>query len=161
MKNLIILIGIISLLSIPGHIIAQNSFVSIGGDINAEKGGLSFSVGQTAYQAISGNDGNINQGVQQPYEIYLITAADDIALMNFECKAYPNPTKDILTLSIKNKEPYGLSYQLVNSTGRLLDQNEILSEETTLSMKTYTPAVYFLRLFDDEKMVRTFKIIKH
>lgn len=154
-------IFILCLVLIPNYLIAQNEFVSIGGDITSEKGNLSFSVGQTAYQFILGTEGNINQGVQQPYEIYVITAADDLALIDFECNAFPNPTNNLLTLSIKNKAPYGLSYQLVNSTGSLLSQNDLVGEETTLSMRNYTPAVYFLRLIEDEKIIRTFKIIKH
>ena len=153
--------GIIGLFLIPIRLFAQSEFMSIGGDIASKKGNVSFSVGQTAYQFILGTHGNINQGVQQPYEIYVITAADDLALIDFECKAFPNPTNNLLTLSIKNKAPYGLSYQLVNSTGSLLSQNDLVGEETTLSMRDYTPAVYFLQLIEDEKIIRIFKIIKH
>lgn len=157
----LIIIGALNFFLIHNHLLAQTAFVTVGGDLLSEEGSVSFSVGQIAYKSLSGNDGNVNQGVQHPYEIYVLTAADNIALKDFECNAFPNPTNDLLVLSIKNKEPFGLSYQLVNSTGCLLDQKDIQDEETTLSMKIYTPAVYFLRLIENENIVRTFKIIKH
>ena len=72
----VIIIGVLSLFLIPNHLVAQTAFVSVGGDIISEQSSISFSVGQLAYQAVSGTQASINQGVQQPWEIYVVTSVD-------------------------------------------------------------------------------------
>ena len=152
---------ILILLLFTPKLFAQKALLTSGADIYTNNGSLSFSVGQVDYVTISTNSGSISQGVQQPYEIYVITATDDIAFTNLKCTAYPNPTTDFLTLAIENNNLKGLSYQLTNSSGRLLENAQILDAKTTLPMQNYTPAVYFLRVNDENEVIRIFKIIKH
>ncbi len=140
---------------------AQEALLTSGADIKTTNGSVSFSVGQMDYVMISTNAGSISQGVQHPYEIYISPSTDDMAFSNLKCTVYPNPTTNFLTLAVENINIKGLSYQLTDSRGRLLRDAPILDAKTTLAMQYYTSAVYFLQVNEKNKVIQTFKIIKH
>lgn len=137
----------------------QTAVLSTGGDVYNSNGSLSYSLGQAAYTVLTGADGSVAAGVQQPYEIF--THAGLASNADFELLVYPNPTTDFLTLNILSKSVNGFSYHLYNSVGRLLEKNQIQGSTTKIEMQLYTPAVYFLQVFENEQGVKLFKIIKH
>jgi hypothetical protein len=55
------------------NLTAQNNTVSAGGDAEGSNGSISFTVGQVVYTSAEGSNGSINQGVQQPYDLEIIT----------------------------------------------------------------------------------------
>ena len=73
--------------------------VSGGGVANGANGIITYSIGQVADISATGPNGIFLEGVQQPYEISIITG---IELLNINLSVYPNPTQDFLTLSIKD-----------------------------------------------------------
>jgi len=140
---------------------AQEAVPAAGGNALGSGGSVSYTIGQMAYTPNSGTTGSVSQGVQQPYEILVLTGMDnkwDIGLM---VKAYPNPTTNYLTLRLNNSEISGISYQLCGINGNLLERKMVKSIETTISMKQYTPAAYFLKVIQNNKEIKTFKIIKN
>ncbi|MEQ9147218.1 MAG: hypothetical protein RLP13_03000 [Cytophagales bacterium] len=67
MRNLrLTLLGLSLFLS--GYISAQESVSSSGNTISGSNGSISYSLGQTIYISYSGTSGEINEGVQQPFE---------------------------------------------------------------------------------------------
>src|SRR5665647_306998 len=85
------------------HIYAQEVISTIGGDILGSGGSVSYSVGQTFYTYCAGLDGSIIQGVQQPYEIFIISGVSEIAEINLFMSTYPNPTNDFILLFVDNE----------------------------------------------------------
>ena len=69
-------IVIFFLLCIPtiGH--AQQTTISSGGDAAGIGGKVTYSVGQVAWNILTGTNGSVIQGVQQPYEISVISGID-------------------------------------------------------------------------------------
>jgi hypothetical protein len=142
---------------------AQESVNANGGNASGSGGSVSYSVGQVVYTTNSGTTGTVSQGVQQPYEISVITGFEDIKWMNLNCSVYPNPTTDYLTLKIDASASIpirNLSYQLFDMNGRLLGSGKLESHETQIVMVNLVPETYLLEIFDQNKIVKSFKIIK-
>jgi hypothetical protein len=74
--------------------------------------------------------------------------------------AYPNPATDLIKLIVKNYEVKNLSYQLNDANGSLLQDSKVESQETNISMQNLKPSLYFLKVTDNKKVLKTFKIIK-
>ena len=140
---------------------AQEAILATGGNASGSGGSVSYSVGQVVYGTNTGSSGSVAQGVQQPYEISVVSGIEQGKGINLICMAYPNPTTDLLTLKIENYNNKGLSYLLYNVNGRLMESKKLTGNKTTISMANLAPAAYFLKVLDNQKEVKTFKIIKH
>jgi hypothetical protein len=140
---------------------AQETFDAGGGEASGSGGSASYSIGQTFYHTNTGSDlYSAAEGVQQPFEISVITSANDAKDISLVYQVYPNPTRDVLNLKVENYYADELIYQLVNMNGEVLESNSFSGNTTSISMSGYVNAVYFLRLIDREKSIKVFKIIK-
>ena len=149
----------LSLLCCSALVSAQEALPATGGNATGNNGSVSYTVGQVAYGTQSGTNGNVIQGVQQPYEIVLINGIDRTDKITLECIAYPNPVHAILKL----KTPVGeksLEYKLYDINGKLLENKKIESSETTILMENYVSSTYILKISDEKKELTTFKIVK-
>jgi len=140
---------------------AQESVNASGGNASGTGGSVSYSVGQVVYTTYTGTNGSVAQGVQQPYEISIITGIEQARGIDLVYMVYPNPTVGLLTLKVLNYNYEKLSYQLYDITGKVLENKEITSTETAISLVDYTSAIYFLKLIDNNKEIKVFKIIKN
>ena len=140
---------------------AQESINATGGDASGSGGSASYSVGQVVYITNTGTNGSVAQGVQQPFEISVVTAIEEVKGINLSVSAYPNPTTDYLTLSIEELEISNLSYQLYDINGSLLQNEKITGNQTRIAMSNLVPANYFVKVIQESKVVKTFKIIKN
>ena len=146
-----------------GVLYAQESPVASGGEGTGVGGTTSYSVGQVVYTTNTGTNGSVAQGVQQPYEIS-VTLGIDKKTINLELSVYPNPTTNYLTL--KTEDNVNLSYQLYDMQGKIIENKEITSNNTIISMEALPKATYFLKVTKDNhpdsyREVKTFKIIKN
>ncbi|WP_372934177.1 T9SS type A sorting domain-containing protein [Mariniphaga sediminis] len=139
---------------------AQESVNTAGGNASGSGGTVSYSFGQVANQTHSGTTGSIAEGVQQPYEISVVTGTDELNAIQLNVEAYPNPTTDKLTLSIDAPNPDDFSYQLFEIQGRLIESNHVIGGKTSIVMQHLVPATYLLKVFSAQQPVKTFKIIK-
>ena len=99
--------------------------------------------------------------MQQPYEISVVTAVKEEDEINLVFNVYPNPTTHFLTLNIPNIENSALRYWLSDITGKILTNEQIHSKNTTITMETLPKAIYFLKITENNEIIKTFKIIKH
>ena len=74
---------------------AQEGILPAGGNASGNIGSASYSIGQVFYITSSGTNGSVAQGVQQPYEISVITGMDEFKDMKLECYAFPNPATNM------------------------------------------------------------------
>jgi hypothetical protein len=139
---------------------AQQIITASGGNATGTGGNVSYTVGQVAYIAITGSGGSIMQGVQIPYEISVITAIDIASNVNLSYSVYPNPTSDYLILKIENENITKFGAMLYDLKGNLVKSVKIYGADTKIDMLQYPSAVYFLKVIDKNKEVKTFKIIK-
>jgi hypothetical protein len=150
---------------------SQQTVSSTGGDATGGGGTVSYTVGQSAYITITGSNGSVTQGVQQPFEISVITSLEEARDITLVWSAYPNPATDYLRLTLKNPENSGLnsdnlSYNLYDSNGKLLLNEKLYGFESTISMGEFPAGIYFLKVSKflgkaSQKELKTFKIIKH
>jgi hypothetical protein len=141
------------------NIQAQETVSSSGGNALGSGGSASYTIGQVAYTSNTSSAGTVSQGVQQPYEIIVITGIDNKGI-NLELLAYPNPTNDVLNLKIES-ELRDLNYQLFDVEGNLIQNQRLINAETIIEMKDLLPAIYFLKIYQKQIEVKSFKIVKY
>ena len=140
---------------------AQESINATGGNASGGGGSVSYSVGQVVYTTNTGTNGSVAQGVQQPYEISVVTGIEEAEGIYLSVTAYPNPTTDYLTLRIDEFEISNLSYQLYDMNGKLLQNEKIAGNQTSIVMSNLVPATYFVKVVQGNREIETFKIIKN
>mgnify|MGYP000944341169 CR=1 FL=1 len=138
---------------------AQQASVSAGNNATGSGGSVSYSVGQVVYTTQTGTTGSITQGVQQPYEISSL-GTDNFSDIVLKWSAYPNPTVNILTLDIKNYDLSSLSYEMIDLSGKIIETYKITQEETDIDMSNKVSSIYFIAIIENNKTIKTFKIIK-
>lgn len=74
---------------------------------------------------------------------------------------YPNPTIEFMKLKIETDKFETLSYQVYDFNGKLLYIQKINSKETSIPMQDLPDAIYFLKVTDHNKTLKTFRIIKN
>jgi hypothetical protein len=150
-------------------LLAQQTVSTSGGNAAAGVGGtVSYTVGQLTYTTINDlSSGSMAQGIQQPYEISVITGAGDVGNIYLEMSVYPNPATDFLILKIAGEEETQYFASLYNINGNLIKTIKIETNETTIPMQGYSTGTYFLKMsiitsnMGLPKNIKTFKIIKH
>jgi hypothetical protein len=140
---------------------AQQVVTTSGDNASGSGGTASYTVGQIVYTTNTGTNGSAAQGVQQPFEISVVTGIEEALGISLEIMVYPNPTTDFLTLSVDNFEASNLSYYLYDINGRLLETKKLEGKQTSIAMSNLVPATYFLKVSEGSKELRTFKIIKN
>jgi hypothetical protein len=140
---------------------AQQVVTTSGGNASGGGGTVSYTVGQVVYTTNGNSNGSVAQGVQQPYEISVVTGIVEAKDISLEIMVYPNPATDFIKLKIENYKLQSLRYQLYNTNGSLLQVNKIVGNETNIVMSNLVSATYFLKVTDNNKVIKTFKIIKH
>lgn len=154
-------IGVYLSMLVPIGVIAQESVNVTGGNASGSEGTASYSVGQVFYQTDSDSDFSVGEGVQQPYEITVITSTREIEKVNLSAAVYPNPVTNFLTLNIDDAAPSETSYQLYDVNGEMLKSKQITSSQTRISMSGLTPAIYFVKIYQEGKEGKTFKVVKN
>lgn len=152
-------VGLFFLTVSMGYAHAQEAVPATGGDGNGTNGSVSYSVGQVVYTAGSGTNGFINQGVQQPYDISTNSIED--GMDNILLNVFPNPTKDVLILSIDDTDFSGYSYELYNTQGQLIRQEDVVTHQVNIPMHELNSATYILKVRSTDDREKSFTIIKH
>jgi len=139
---------------------AQQATTASGGDATGSGGSVAYSIGQPVYTTHSGSSGTVAQGVQQPYEIFIIVGAEEKNI-NLFLSVYPNPTENMLALSVENYQDEQLTYQLLDLAGKILSDKKLTGNKTEISLREYSLAVYFLKVFEKENEIKSFRIVKN
>ncbi|NHN24372.1 T9SS type A sorting domain-containing protein [Flavobacterium jejuense] len=139
---------------------AQESPTASGGDLIGSNGSVSYSVGQVVYTTNTGSNGSVTQGVQQPYEISEVLSTDNFSELVKNLKVFPNPSTDVLTLNMINTGDLQLDYQIVDINGKVLKAEKNIPNVTNITVSAFPSAIYFLKITNQNKEVKTFKIIK-
>jgi len=162
---------------------AQETIPSSGGNAIGSGGWVSYTVGQIVYNTITGSNGSVAQGVQQPFEISATSGLEEAECITLQCEVYPNPSTDFLKLKVdgsilrhldkNNTMQQGstfiiqsLSYQLFDINEKLLESRKIENNETIIVVKDLMPSIYFLRVVQamsdlSVHEIKTFKIVKN
>lgn len=143
------------------RLLAQTAIPGSGGDASGSNGTFSYSVGQIVYTSNTGTNGSAAQGVQQPFEISVLTGIEEALGISLQFSVYPNPAIDFIKVKIENYEVENIRYQLFDINGYLILNNLIEGNETNISMQHLKPAVYLLKILQGKREIKTFKVIKN
>lgn len=138
---------------------SQQKLLSSGGSA-VGSGSLNYSVGQMFFSSNSANSGSVSESIHQAIELFSLSAADK-NIVFIKAKTYPNPTKNKITLALKDNELNNLTYAVFDVNGRLLIKGKVHKEDTDIYMKNYAKGIYFLKVNQNQKQLDIFKIIKH
>ena len=151
---------------IPGlgttTLFAQQGNLAAGGNASGTGGTASFSIGQIFYSSPSGTTHKIIQGLQQPYEISVISSVkENVAAIILTASVFPNPAVDNFTLKVENSKLKNLSFELYNAQGQVLLSKKVETEETPIEISNLASSYYILRVHDGNQAIKTFKITKY
>ena len=138
----------------------QETIPATGGNASSSGGSVSYTVGQILSSTISGTNGIVVQGVQQPYEISVVTAISNTEEISLKCLVYPNPTMGVVKLVFESNDYKNLKFRLYDINGILLQDKEVEGSETEISLSNFSSSVYFLKVYNNNMEVKVFKIIK-
>jgi hypothetical protein len=138
---------------------AQQTVSASGGNVAGTGGSVSYSIGQLLYSTLDGSGGTVAHGVQQPYEISVVSGIGEQGI-SLQCSAFPNPVADRLVLKIEGEWKSAIAF-LFDAGGKLLKRIDIRSGETAIDMTSLVTAAYLLKVIRDGREMKVFKIIRH
>jgi hypothetical protein len=157
MKKLITVI----LLIVCFNVKSQEAITVSGGNVSDTNGSVSYSFGQILFNSKQGVNGFELEGVQQPFEISVITGNEELIECRYTLSAYPNPAISYFNLMIENIDSTNFSLQLFNTDGKLLSTIKPTNKETRIELSSPASAIYLLKVIKDNKAIKTFKIVKN
>ncbi len=140
---------------------AQETVLSSGSDAGGVGGSASYSIGQSVYTTVTGINGSMTQGVQQAFEISIVSSIKEAEGIHLFCYAFPNPVTDRLTLKVENYDISDLSYRLYDGNGKLIKAGQLETNESDIDLSNVGSAIYFLSVTEKNKEIKSFKIIKN
>ena len=143
---------------------AQESVNTSGGNAMGSGGSVSYSAGQVVYTTNANAFGTMSQGVQQTFVISVSTGYEDVKGISLSCTVYPNPTNNFVTLKVDASANFNIrsmSYQLYEINGKLLENKKLAGNETIIDMSKLVPATYLIKVIEEHKEIKIFKIIKN
>ena len=147
---------------------AQTAIPASGGNASGSGGSVSYSVGQVFYNTNKGITGSVTEGVQQPFEISVLTGLDSAKGISLNAEVYPNPATDYLILKVDastTQSNTSMIYQLYDVSGKMLETKKLQGSETKIGMTNRVAGSYFLKIINlqgnDSLEIKTFKIIKN
>jgi hypothetical protein len=139
----------------------QEVISATGGNTVGSGGSVSYTVGQITYGTISGANGKVTQGVQQPFEITGVTSIRNTEEITLKCLVYPNPTSGKAKLVFESPDFENLRIRLFDINGLLLQDKKVENRETEISLENLSSSVYFIKVILNNKEVKVFKIVKN
>lgn len=141
---------------------AQHAVGPAGGDTSGPGGTVAYSIGQVAYTSIDDEEGSINQGVQQPYDIIMVSTGEPE--LAFSATIFPNPASTTVQLNLDehifSSSTGTFAFWLYDPQGRMMKHQEITSATTIMALEKLAGSVYFLRITLNDNTVKTFRIFK-
>ncbi len=148
------------LLGWGAHLFAQQDAVSSGGTASGTGGSVTYTVGEANYINTTSANGTITQGVQQPWEIFLLTGINEKNIAA-DITLFPNPTLNYIILSVTNGNTEDLLYQLFDMNGKKLEEKRLDGTQTNINMADYANAAYFIKVTNSKNESKEFKVIKN
>ena len=158
-NSVLLKIPLLFFLGFAGICYAQQSTSASGNKIENGSGSVSYSVGQMFNESLTSASGNVNQGVQQSYEIY--TLATNENAMQKKITVYPNPVKDFLIVDFNTEKLQNAKYQLFDGTGRIINQGDLKNVKNDINTSKLNSGMYILSITSEGTKIKTFKIIKN
>jgi hypothetical protein len=143
-----------------GFAYGQSGIVSGGGDASGSSGTASFSFGMLDYGYSSSTAGSITAGVQQPFVI-VINHVVELSESRLSIKVFPNPAHSFAHIEIADADYEHMTYRIFDVNGRfIIERKPLEGNLTTVNLERLPPGMYFLEIFEKNKRIEVFRLIK-
>ena len=136
---------------------AQKALLATGSNASGGNGSASYSVGQIDFTT---KGDQVMEGVQQAYEITTLSTTETASSDKKDILLYPNPFKDFLFVDFTTNDHRNSEFQLFDSSGKLLKEDKIRETKSEFNFSELPSAMYIIRINQNGKNIKTFKIIK-
>ncbi len=97
--------------------------------------------------------------VTNTFSTEFVTALGVEGFVNSQFSAYPNPTKGIINIALKNNAAVIDMITVTDILGKKVQSNSVNSANTTVDLSNLTKGLYFVKI-QAEGMVKTLKVLK-
>jgi len=143
-------------------LIAQQGVVSSGGDILSANGSVAYSIGQVVFASISGETGNVNPGVQQPFQFDLVRIHDIPG--DHSLRLYPNPANQFVFLELSTDEnlfqAQDFFARVYDLKGNLLKLQRLSHVVNTILISELPEAMYFVQVWQANTFIQSISFSK-
>ncbi|PCJ23762.1 MAG: hypothetical protein COA97_11110 [Flavobacteriales bacterium] len=154
-KTLILLLYIISL-SVGAQTIERETISSNGNFYSNSVGQLSITLGEPVIATVSSGSNTLTQGFQQTK--ISVTGIEDYQT-DFIMNVFPNPVSDFITIKLEEITE-NINYSIYTVESKMVVSNKITELETKLNISHLAKGNYFLKITQQNKTIKTYKIIK-
>lgn len=141
------------------HLTAQVSVNSGGISVSGPGGSLSVSLGQVDYALSQGSEGDLLSGVQQPFEISIITDLED-DMVDFHINVFPNPFQQGVSLELNTENAQSYRWQIFSIKGDLMLEGQGYEKLSYIDLSELNASLYLLRIAIEDRQARSFRIVK-
>lgn len=134
-------------------------------DIIAASGGsgsngttnLNWTIGQPLSTKMTNGTVTFTSGFQQGnLKITTVEELLDIACLT----VFPNPTEDKLTIKTTNVDLQKLKVDIFTLDGKYVSTTAINTSEQTIDLTNLTQGTYFVKMYAENELIKTYQIIK-
>jgi len=139
------------------HAQLQEVVSASGASFKQSSGYITYTIGEILTTTYIGTGAIINQGFHQT-GLPKSWPSSVGTFPDFAMSVFPNPVNDLLNIQVELIQ--NMQYTLHDVTGVLIDRGLIVDERTEIDFSQLSPAIYILRVFDDNQQIRIFQIVK-
>ena len=163
MKYLITCVVLFLVIVTYAQSIAPQSVNSSGTTMSQANGSLSFTVGELVVLTQTDSEGNtLGGGFTSGATITTVSIEEpDVAILNV--KVFPNPTTDLVTISIQETILSNLIIEVINANGKVVSSGKYAGIPNNIGINTssWGNGNYFLFLKNsDNHVLGTYKLVK-
>jgi hypothetical protein len=149
---------IVLTLSVTGLIYAQSAnLVGVAGDNYSNTNyQLNWSIGETLTETYQNGTNVLSQGFHQ--NTYSVVSVENNS--NIDLRVYPNPTTDLIMVDFNQYENASYVLTIIDLNGKVLHSKKLNSNKVLLNFATYVSGTYSLLVKQQNKLIKSFKIIK-
>lgn len=117
---------------------------------------VDFTIGEPVINTIGDGTTTLTQGFHQ-------TNWNFLGVEDWESETtilvFPNPMTE--TLVVKSEKYEGMYFQLIDKSGRLIDENNLLDNETVIPVDGLSAGAYYLKIINKDQLeIKNFHLIK-
>lgn len=157
MKHLYYMLSVsISLLATA--VFSQEVVAPAGNYHENAQGSICWTLGEAVIHTYQNNNHFILQGFQQSF-VTVATLVDE-PMDRLHLVAFPNPTRDLVTITSGYELEGTYRYEVFDMVGQLLAHDQLTMPETHVGFSHFLPGTYMIRVTSNPYTVKTFLIIK-
>ena len=150
-KTAFVLFSLITAITVS----AQEVVSTQGESYSNASANIDFTIGEVVINTGTDGTNDITQGFHQTNWNFL--GVEDHA-PNYEATIFPNPTEDVLNIKTRTFE--NVNYALYDAHGKLVMQDILSAEQTSIQVSQLAPGSYLLTLNNQTQNLKTFKLVK-